>query len=80
MEIPASPGKFELAGILGDPVAVRAWTMAGLPGDSFSVENGIIIHKSQRWTLSIDPQGQANKWLRKLEKKERLQILKFRDR
>lgn len=27
---------------LGDPIAIRAWTIAGLPSDSFSIDNGII--------------------------------------
>jgi dynein heavy chain len=35
---------------------VRAWTIAGLPTDTVSVENAIIISKSRRWPLMIDPQ------------------------
>ena len=40
--IPCSP-EFNLIQILGDQVAIRAWNIAGLPTDSFSVDNGIII-------------------------------------
>jgi dynein heavy chain len=34
---------FSLVGTLGEPVIIRAWNIAGLPSDSFSVENGIIL-------------------------------------
>jgi len=45
-----------LVGTLADPVRVRAWTLAGLPTDSVSVENAIIVSKARRWPLMIDPQ------------------------
>ena len=34
---------FSLVGTLGEPVTIRAWNIAGLPSDAFSVENGIIF-------------------------------------
>lgn len=40
---------------------VRAWTIAGLPTDNVSVENGIIVSKARRWPLMIDPQGQVRR-------------------
>jgi hypothetical protein len=46
---------------LADPVQVRAWTIAGLPSDTVSVENAIIISKARRWPLMIDPQ--VRRWL-----------------
>jgi dynein heavy chain len=55
------------------------WTIAGLPNDSFSIENGIIVDKARRWPLCIDPQGQANKWIKKLEGGKNLLIAKFTD-
>ena len=44
--------------------------------DSFSVENGMIMSRSSRWPLMIDPQGQANKWIRNLEKDSYLKVIK----
>ena len=41
---------------------IRAWNIAGLPVDAFSVDNGIIVNSSRRWPLMIDPQG-TNKFL-----------------
>jgi hypothetical protein len=51
---------------LGDPVEIRDWYMAGLPSDTISTESGIIVLKSSRWPLIIDPQMQANNWLKKM--------------
>lgn len=42
--------------------------MAGLPSDNLSVENGIIMFGSRRWPLMIDPQTQANKFVKTLGK------------
>ena len=55
-KIPCSP-TFSVNATLGDPVKIRAWNIAGLPVDSFSVDNGIIVSNSRRWPLMIDPQG-----------------------
>ncbi|XP_065655373.1 dynein axonemal heavy chain 7 isoform X2 [Hydra vulgaris] len=63
---------------LGDPVKIRSWNIFGLPNDSFSVENSIIISNSNRWPLMIDPQGQANRWIKNMEK-GRLQVIKLTD-
>uniref|UniRef100_A0A7N8WYZ8 Dynein, axonemal, heavy chain 7 n=1 Tax=Mastacembelus armatus TaxID=205130 RepID=A0A7N8WYZ8_9TELE len=74
-EIPCS-ASLSLMNTLGDPVKIRAWTIAGLPSDSFSIDNGIII---SRWPLMIDPQGQANKWVKNMEKVNNLHIIKLSD-
>jgi dynein heavy chain len=76
--IPCSP-KFALVNTLGNPVQIRSWTLAGLPNDSFSTDNAIIATTTRRWPLFIDPQGQANKWIRNIEKEKRLAIIKLTD-
>lgn len=68
-----------LNSVLGEPVKIRDWTINGLPTDSLSVENAIILTNSKRWPLLIDPQGQANKWIRKTERESGLEILKLTD-
>eukprot|EP00961_Rhodomonas_salina_P063758 857225-Rhodomonas_salina.13 len=76
-EVPRSP-EFSLSEVLGDPVAVREWLINGLPGDSFSIDNQIIVSNANRWPLCIDPQGQANKFFRNMEKKK-LKVIKLTD-
>ena len=55
-----------LVSTLSDPVKIRSWQIAGLPKDTLSVENGVITQFSRRWPLFIDPQGQANKWIKSM--------------
>uniref|UniRef100_A0A669QRL3 Dynein axonemal heavy chain 1 n=1 Tax=Phasianus colchicus TaxID=9054 RepID=A0A669QRL3_PHACC len=69
-----------LISTLGDPVEIRSWQIAGLPNDTLSVENGVITRFSQRWTHYIDPQRQANKWIKNLEKVNGLEVAKLNDR
>ncbi|KAM8901115.1 dynein axonemal heavy chain 7 [Lycaon pictus] len=77
-DIPCSDD-YSLMGILGEAVTIRAWNIAGLPSDSFSIDNGIIIMNARRWPLMIDPQGQANKWVKNMEKANSLQVVKLND-
>jgi len=42
---------------LADSIKIQTWNIAGLPKDETSTENGIIIDKSRRWPLMIDPQN-----------------------
>ena len=65
--------------VLGDPIKIREWTISGLPSDPFSIDNGIIVSNARRWPLMIDPQGQANKWVKNMEKDNNLVIIKLTD-
>jgi len=40
-----------------------------------SIENAIVVANARRWPLMIDPQGQANKWIKNLERSSNLQVL-----
>lgn len=71
--------EFSLSATLGEPVEIRAWNIAGLPTDSFSVDNGIVVSNARRWPLMIDPQGQANKWVKNMEKSKNLHVIKLSD-
>uniref|UniRef100_H2Z3M7 Dynein axonemal heavy chain 7 n=1 Tax=Ciona savignyi TaxID=51511 RepID=H2Z3M7_CIOSA len=68
---------FSLSATLGDLIKIRAWNIAGLPTDQFSVDNGVIVDNSRRWPLMIDPQGQANKWVKNSEKENKLSVIKL---
>ena len=76
--LPAS-AKPSLTSTLGDPVKIRQWNIDGLPTDSFSIENGIVVQNARRWPLMIDPQGQANKWVRNMERDSNLKVVKPSD-
>lgn len=75
-KIPSSE-KISLVHTIGDPVEIREWNIQGLPTDNFSAENGIMVKGASRWPLAIDPQGQANKWIRNLESQNKLIIIKL---
>lgn len=64
--IQTSP-RFSLSAALGDPVRTRRWVIAGLPNDSVSIDNAIMMSNARRWPLMIDPQKQANKWIKNME-------------
>uniref|UniRef100_W5L7L2 Dynein axonemal heavy chain 12 n=1 Tax=Astyanax mexicanus TaxID=7994 RepID=W5L7L2_ASTMX len=76
--IPSSDD-FSLSKTLGDPIKIRAWNISGLPTDSFSIDNGVIVSNSRRWPLMIDPQGQANKWVKNSERENNLNVIKLTD-
>ena len=58
--------KINMRTVLGKDVIIRSWAVAGLPSDNLSIENGIIMFGSRRWPLMIDPQTQANKFIKKM--------------
>ena len=60
---------FQFCDFLSTPATTRVWQVDGLPVDNFSTENGVMITKGSRWVLSIDPQTQANNWIRNTYKK-----------
>jgi dynein heavy chain, axonemal len=64
--IPSS-NDFSIQKILGDQVKIRDWTMSHLPSDVFSIDNAIIMEYSPKWPLIIDPQVQANGWIKSME-------------
>jgi dynein heavy chain len=71
--------KYSLVKILGDAVKIREWNIQGLPKDTFSSENGVMMEYGRRWPLFIDPQSQANEWVRTMEKSNGLVVCKLSD-
>jgi dynein heavy chain len=78
LKIPSSAA-FSLMKTMGNPVQIREWQNQGLPTDPVSVNNGILVDKCRRWPLMIDPQMQANTWLRKKEEANNVQITTMGD-
>lgn len=51
--------------------------LQGLPNDELSKQNGIIIEKSGRFPLIIDPQNQARTWLERMYKSKAEEATKW---
>jgi len=58
--------------VLQDPVMTKTWTANSLPSDNLSIENALIMFKSRRWSLMIDPQNQAGKFIKNLAREKDL--------
>jgi len=68
---------FRLSDTLGDQVQIRAWIINKLPNDSISIDNAIMLNRSSLWPLMIDPQSQANKWVKQSEGPNGLKVIKL---
>ena len=73
-QVPVSPS-YSLRMMLGDDVVVEEWAMQGLPHDSFSVDNALIMEHSRRSALLLDPEQQACVWLKERYSRANLQVL-----
>merc|ERR1719262_966349 len=70
--VPASE-KVNLVEFLVDQGTIGEWALEGLPTDDLSVHNGIMVTRSSRYALMVDPQGQALRWIKSKEQ-ERVAI------
>ena len=80
--VPHKPG-CDIRATLQDPVKMRTWKMCGLPQDAHSVENAIIMETGGRYPLFIDPEGQANVFVRKMAAQagtDKLDVTKLSDK
>ncbi|EGR28022.1 hypothetical protein IMG5_184920, partial [Ichthyophthirius multifiliis] len=60
--------QFDIQIFLSSSLKIQQMHMQELPKDETSIENGIIMDKTPRWPLIIDPQNQANKYIRNLSR------------
>merc|ERR550514_821501 len=64
--VPASE-RVDLVDFLVDQGTIGEWALEGLPNDDLSIQNGIMVTRSSRFPLMVDPQGQANRWIKSRE-------------
>lgn len=76
LNIPYTKG-MQLAQILSSDYQIREWNAAALPRDKLSTENAVLVTCGRRWPLMIDPQDQANTWIRTMERPNGLQVIKL---
>ena len=70
---------YEFCQFLGNKATIKKWQGDGLPIDQFSTENGVCITKGDRWALNIDPQTQANSWIKRMHGKS-LNVIDVNDK
>ncbi|KAH3745451.1 dynein heavy chain 10, axonemal [Pelomyxa schiedti] len=70
---------FKLETVLSNEVQVHEWLTQDLPPDDLSIQNAIFTVSSYHVPLCIDPQMQANQWIKKKEAKEKLIVRTFDD-
>lgn len=68
---------YSLQNVMTDLITIGRWVNQDkLPNDNFSIDNAIILKNSRRWPLMIDPQLQANIWVRQMEKENKLVVIR----
>merc|ERR1719247_3243137 len=73
----AAADEYSLSETIGESVKIRQCTIDKLPNDAISTENAIILYNSRRWPLMIDPQVQANKWIKNTYGNSDLKVLRL---
>lgn len=78
-KIPNSPG-LDVTESLADPPTISEWNLQGLPNDELSIQNGIIVTKSSKYPIMIDPQSQGVAWIKNKEAINDMVVTTFDDK
>jgi len=72
---------YNFRNFLSSESEMLTWKKEGLPADTLSMENAIMIMNSQRTSLVIDPATQASEWLKTSLRKtnDNVEILNHQD-
>ncbi|XP_012233843.2 dynein axonemal heavy chain 7-like [Linepithema humile] len=70
---------YDFINVLGVEIEINHWQLCGLSKNRFAVENAIILKNSEQWCLFVDSQSQINQWIKKIEKKNNLTVVKLTD-
>ena len=63
-----------------DESTIADWAREGLPSDELSVQNGIMVTRSSKWPLLIDPQGQGLGWIKRRDEVNQLRVTELTDK
>mmetsp|Transcript_2907 Transcript_2907/g.5212 ORF Transcript_2907/g.5212 Transcript_2907/m.5212 type:complete len:2119 (-) Transcript_2907:878-7234(-) len=77
--IPVTQG-LQVSKFMVDDATVGEWNLQGLPTDELSIQNGIMVTRSSRWPILIDPQGQGVAWIKNREEKNMLRVTQLQDK
>ncbi|CAF0885154.1 unnamed protein product, partial [Didymodactylos carnosus] len=67
--------KFNIIEFLTTKSEIRNWISENLPDDECSIENATLVKHSTKWTLLIDPQRQAIRWIRTKEAPFKVRVI-----
>jgi dynein heavy chain len=70
---------YKLETLMTSDVEIATWGGFGLPSDELCVQNGILVTRSSRFPLCIDPQMQIVSWIKAKEEKNGLTVKSFND-
>ena len=70
----------DVTSFMVDESTISDWAREGLPSDELSVQNGIMVTRSSKWPLLIDPQGQGLSWIKRRDEVNQLRITELTDK
>ncbi|XP_012535785.2 dynein heavy chain 7, axonemal-like [Monomorium pharaonis] len=70
---------YDFVSVLGVEIEINYWQLCGLSKNRFATENAIILNNSEQWCLFIDSQNQINQWIKRIEQKNNLKVVKLTD-